>query len=71
MDISLESARHRREREALLAKLRDYEFGAVMNVGHDDNGTPTSEMIKQRIAGIKRRIAELDAKLAGEAKPSA
>lgn len=56
----------RKTRETLLRVLRDYKSGVTH--GEDDNGAPTREMTAARIASVKRRIADLDAKLVREAK---
>jgi hypothetical protein len=52
-----------KERADLLTILKHYESGGVTHFG-DDNGAPTSEMNKERIALVKRRIADLDEKIA-------
>ena len=52
-----------KERADLLTILKHYESGGVTHFD-DDNGAPTSEMNEQRIALVKRRIADLDEKIA-------
>ncbi len=52
-----------KERADLLTILEHYESGGVTRFD-DDNGAATSEMNEQRIALVKRRIADLDEKIA-------
>jgi len=55
--------RWRKDRETLIRVLRDFETGRLAHPGEDEEGDLDLDTTDERIASIKRRIADLDAKL--------
>jgi hypothetical protein len=51
------------ERERLVKLLRDYESGKITHLDEDETGQLRGETTAERIAAVKHRLAELDAKL--------
>jgi hypothetical protein len=51
------------ERERLVKLLRDYESGKITHLDEDETGQLRRETTAERIAAVKHRLAELDAKL--------
>ena len=55
--------RWRKDRATLLRALRDFETAKLVDPGEDENDNRGLDTFDQRIESIKRRIADLEAKL--------